>query len=47
LRITELINEALSRGHKLDFIDMLTIQNDTLDVFARDIAPLISKIIRR
>ena len=43
-RITELIKKGISSGHKFDYKDMLTIQNDTVDLMARDISPLVSKI---
>jgi penicillin amidase len=38
-RITELIKSGIEKGHKFDFKDMQTIQNDTLDVMARDMTP--------
>ena len=42
-RITELLQLAIDKGHKLDQNDILSIQNDTVDLMARDLAPIISK----
>jgi hypothetical protein len=46
-RITELIQKGINAGHKFDYKDMLTIQNDTVDLMARDITPLITKIVHQ
>jgi penicillin G amidase len=43
-RITELIQNGIKAGHKFDYNDMLIIQNDTLDLMARDLSPLVAKI---
>lgn len=43
-RITELIQKGISANHKFDYNDMLTIQNDTVDLMARDITPLVTKL---
>ena len=45
-RITELIQIGLDRGHKFDYKDMLTIQNDTVDIIARDLLPYIVKVAK-
>ncbi len=43
-RITELIQKGINANHKFDYNDMLTIQNDTVDLMARDIVPLVTKL---
>ena len=43
-RITELIQKGINANHKFDFNDMVTIQNDTVDLMARDIVPLVTKL---
>jgi penicillin amidase len=43
-RITELIQKGIDANHKFDYNDMLTIQNDTVDLMARDITPLVTKL---
>ena len=43
-RITELIQKGIDANHKFDYNDMLTIQNDTVDLMARDIVPLVTKL---
>jgi hypothetical protein len=43
-RITELIQKGIDNGHKFDYNDMFTIQNDTVDLMARDITPKICKL---
>ena len=43
-RITELIQKGINANHKFDYNDMLTIQNDTVDLMARDIDPLVTKL---
>jgi penicillin amidase len=40
-RITELIQIGIDKNHKFDFKDMLVIQNDTVDVLAREMVPLV------
>lgn len=43
-RITELIQKGIDSGHKFDYRDMQLIQNDTVDLMARDITPNVSKL---
>lgn len=43
-RITELIQLAIEKGHKLDYKDVMEIQNDTVDMMARDMVPHIMKL---
>lgn len=43
-RITELIMLAIEKGHKLDYKDVLEIQNDTVDLMARDMIPHMLKL---
>lgn len=43
-RITELIKKGIDAGHKFDYNDMLTIQNDTVDLMARDINPIVIRL---
>ena len=45
-RITELIQKGIDVNHKFDYQDMLTLQNDTVDLMARDITPVISSLSR-
>ena len=45
-RITELIQLAIDKGHKLDANDMLTIQNDTVDLMARNLMPYVLRIAK-
>jgi len=43
-RITEMIQKGIDAGHKFDYNDMLTIQNDTVDLMGRDITPIITEL---
>lgn len=43
-RITELIQNEIDKGHKMDVNDMLRIQNDTVDLMARDLVPFIARL---
>ena len=46
LRINEMISEGINSGKKLTLADMGAIQQDVVDVFARDLTPKIVDIIR-
>ncbi|CDW90800.1 penicillin amidase family protein [Stylonychia lemnae] len=43
-RITELIQAGVDKGHKFDHKDMIQIQNDTVDLMARDLMPYVLRI---
>lgn len=44
-RATEMINELISKGKKMDSSDMMNIQVDTLNVFARDHLPIMLQML--
>lgn len=41
-----MIQTGINAGHKFDYKDMLTIQNDTVDLMARDVTPLVTKLVQ-
>ncbi|CDW85943.1 penicillin amidase family protein [Stylonychia lemnae] len=43
-RITELIQAGIDKGNKFDHKDMIHIQNDTVDLMARDLMPHVLRI---
>ena len=45
-RIQELIEEAIQKGRKLGVDDMMEMQMDTVDVYARDLAPKMMNIVK-
>ena len=44
MRIDEYIREGIASGKKFDADDMIELQLDTIDVFARDMAPTVVKL---
>lgn len=46
-RITELIEAKIAMGHKFDYQDMLKIQNDTVDMMAREMMPKVAKLSQK
>ena len=39
LRIGEIIKEGIAKGHKFDHQDMVDMQNDVVDIMAREMTP--------
>jgi penicillin amidase len=46
-RIEEVLKEHISAGHKMTFNDMRALQEDTIDIWARDYTPKLLKIAER
>ena len=46
-RIEEVLKEHISIGHKMTFDDMRVLQEDTIDIWARDYTPKLLKIAER
>ena len=47
VRIDEMIREKINSGKKLDAKDMVDMQQDMVDVVARDLVPSVVKVIEK